>query len=212
MRIYKILIASLFPMVLSVAHAQETMPRDLSVEQSNAWSLNVSRRGSLRVSLNTDRADATYAIGETARLFIHSNEDAYVTVFSVGPSGKVHQLFPNAYQRDSRVRAHQPVEIAPGIAGARIAVSGPVGNEVIKVVASSRPLTLFAGSHGREFFPTIDRGVPELAVGTGAIAIRPGRPARQVTTPASIPVMMPVTGGYVVFPAQPIYPLPMLVQ
>jgi Domain of unknown function (DUF4384) len=290
MRIYKILIASLFPMVLGVAHAQEVMPRDLSVEQSNAWSLNVSRPGSVRISLNADRADATYAIGETARLFIRANEDAYVNVFAIGPSGKVHQLFPNAYQRDSRVRANHPVEIAPSVSGARITVRGPVGNEVVKVVASNKPLVGFAGNQGREFFPTIDGGVPELArnlevvgtgqsaaetsvvtqnyairtvpyrsasfgqyspavgtnvlapaqapsytwnagnagwngtgatapayfgaghTGAGVIVIMPGRPAHRVATPTSISVMRPETGGYVAFPAQPIYPLPMLVQ
>ena len=165
MHIYKILMVGLVPLVLGAAHAQDAMPRDLSVEQSNAWSVGVSRPGSLRVSLHTDRADATYAIGETARVFIRSNEDAYVNVFSIGPSGQVNQLFPNPYYRDNRVSAHQPVELAPNASGARIAVSGPIGSEVIKVVASNRPLAVIADNQflGRDFFRAVDGGVQTLA-------------------------------------------------
>src|SRR4051794_5222257 len=113
MRIFKVLVLGLLPFCLGAANAQEAMPRDLSVQQSTAWSAGTPRPGTLRVSLNTDRPDATYAIGEAARLFIRSNEDAFVNVFSIGPSGQVNQLFPNAYQRDSRVGANQVVEIAP---------------------------------------------------------------------------------------------------
>ena len=165
MRIRTVLMLGLFPLFLSSAGAQDVIPRDLSVEQSSAWSSGVPRPGSLRVSVNADRADATYAIGETARLFIRSNEDAYVNVFSIGPTGQVHQLFPNAYQRDSRVQANQNVEIAPSVSGARIAVSGPAGTEVIKVVASNRPLTVIAESQlkGREFFRSVEGGAQTLA-------------------------------------------------
>jgi hypothetical protein len=144
--------------------AQDAAPRDLSLSQSTAWAAGASNPGSLKVSINADRADATYAIGETARLYINANEDAYVTVLSVGPTGQVHMLFPNAYQRDNHVSANRSVEIAGGVSGAHIAVSGPAGTELIKVVASSKPLTVVAENQlrGNDTFRSLEGGVDTL--------------------------------------------------
>ena len=77
--------------------------RDLTVEQATAAAAGVQRPGSLRVAVTTDRADATYATGETVRLFLNVNEDAFVTVLNIGASGKVTQLFPNRAQPDGKV-------------------------------------------------------------------------------------------------------------
>ena len=75
---------------------------------------------------------------------MRANKDAYLTVINVGPTGNTTMLFPNAFQTDARVRGGQTVEIpAPG-SGAQIRVSGPVGRELIKVIASTSPSPLFA--------------------------------------------------------------------
>ncbi len=132
----KLLVLGLLPLLLAPAAAQEAGSGDISVAPVGLH----AHPGSLRVSIGTDRADATYAIGETARLFVTANEDAYVTVFGIGPTGGVHQLFPNAYQTDNHVSAHQTVEIAGGASGGRIAVFGPAGAELVEVIASSKPL------------------------------------------------------------------------
>jgi hypothetical protein len=91
-----------------------------------------------------DRSDLTYAQGEAVHIFVQTSEDAYVTVFNVGPSGQAIQLFPNAFQTNNFVRANVPVEIPS--ANARIAVNGPFGAELVKIVASDKPLTIVAES------------------------------------------------------------------
>ena len=123
--------------------------RDLTVEQTAIYTVQATApaaaapAGALSVVAWVDHADNTYAVGEAVRLFVRSNKDAYVTVLNVGPSGNTTMLFPNAAQRDARVRARQVVEIpAPG-AGASIRVGGPVGRELIKVIASTSPVPLF---------------------------------------------------------------------
>jgi uncharacterized protein DUF4384 len=166
---FGLLLLAVLPAIVSHAVAQDVqaqdVPRDLSIEQAGVYSAGAARKGPFKVSIGADRADGTYAIGETARLFISSNEDAYVTVFSVGPTGRVHQLFPNSFQTDNRVNTGRPVEIAGGGSGAHIAISGPVGAELIKVVASNKPIIVIPEAllQGREAFRTVEGGADTLA-------------------------------------------------
>ena len=123
--------------------------RDLTVEQTAIYTVQATTpaaaapAGALGVVAWVDHADNTYAVGEAVRLFVRSNKDAYVTVLNVGPSGNTTMLFPNAAQRDARVRANQVVEIPAQGSGASIRVGGPVGRELIKVIASTSPVPLF---------------------------------------------------------------------
>ena len=123
--------------------------RDLTVEQTAIYTVQASApaaaapAGALSVVAWVDHADNTYAMGEAVRLFVRANKDAYVTVLNVGPSGNTTMLFPNAAQRDARVRARQVVEIPASGSGASIRVGGPVGRELIKVIASTSPVPLF---------------------------------------------------------------------
>jgi hypothetical protein len=175
MRFSNLLALALLPILAAPSGAQDR-PRDLSVEQAAAYGAGTPRPGSLRVSIAADRPDAIYAIGETAHLSIGSNEDAYVTVFSVGPTGQVHQLFPNSYQTDNRVYPGRPVEIAGGNSGARIAIAGPVGAELIKLVASNRPLIVIPENllQGREIFRSVEGGVPTLVRNLEVVGNDPG--------------------------------------
>ena len=124
--------------------------RDLTVEQTAVFSVQapvvpVAAGGQqLQVVAWVDHADNTYAIGEAVRLFVKANKDAYLTVVNVGPTGNTTILFPNSFQREARVRGGQTVEIpAPG-SGAQFRVGGPVGQELIKVIATTSPTPLFA--------------------------------------------------------------------
>jgi hypothetical protein len=112
------------------------------------------------VSLAADRPDATYAIGETVKFTVSASEDAYVTVLDVGPTGQVVQLFPNQYQTDNHVFANRPVEIGGGNSGAKVKVAGPVGTELIKIIASSKPMTVVSEAQlqGHGLFRSIDGG------------------------------------------------------
>ena len=114
--------------LLSAAAAAQGVPlRNLTVEQAATAQLAAPRPGSLAATITADRADATYAVGETVHLTLTVNEDAFVTVLDIGPTGQVTQLFPNKYQTDNHVVAGRPVEIAAPGTGARIVV-GHDGN------------------------------------------------------------------------------------
>ena len=97
----------------------------------------------LEVLAWVDRPDSAYARGERVRMFVRTNRDAYVTILNVDPAGETTVLFPNRYQSDNRVRAARAVEIpAPG-SGSQVVVRGPVGTELLKVIASTEPVPLF---------------------------------------------------------------------
>lgn len=142
MRISKYILIGVLSLSAGPVLADEAHLRDLTVEQSTAAQAGTPRPGSLQISVSADRTDATYAIGETVRLTLTSNEDAYVTVLDVGPTGQVTQLFPNQFQTDNHLFANRPIEIAGGTTGVRITAAGPAGAELIKVIASSQPVTV----------------------------------------------------------------------
>lgn len=142
-----------------LARAQEE--RDLSEDQTRAWLAGKPKPGSLSIMTLLDRADATYALGETLRLAVKSNEDAYVTVFNIGASGKVTQLFPNGYQTNNKIKAGETLEVPSKSSDSRIKVTGPVGIELIKVVATSKPVTVIPDGHfqsGGGLFKTLTDG------------------------------------------------------
>jgi hypothetical protein len=145
--------------------AEDWILRDLSAEQATAFQAGTTAPGSLRVSTWVDRHDLTYARGDAVRIFVRTSEDAYVTVVNVGPSGKVTQLFPNAFQQSNRVAANRTLEVPSANGGSRINVSGPVGAELIKVFVSSEPIKIIpesqlVGSGGA--FRSLAGGVSDL--------------------------------------------------
>ena len=144
--------------------AEDSILRDLSVEQATAFQAGTPAPGSLRVSTWVDRHDLTYARGDAVRIFVKTNEDAYVTIVNVGPSGKVTQLFPNAFQQSNRVAANRALEVPSANGGSRINVSGPVGAELIKVFVSNEPIKIIPESQlvGSGAFRALAGGVSDL--------------------------------------------------
>jgi hypothetical protein len=183
MRFSKFLLASALALMTASALAQTPALRDLSIEQNTAAQVSPARPSSIQVSVAADRADATYAIGENVRLTISVNEDANVIVYSVGPTGNVLQLFPNQYQPDNRVAAGRPVEIVGGNTGARLTASGTPGTELIKVVASSRPVTVVAEGQlqARGPFRSVEGGASALTRDLQIVANQPTQPDLKVS-------------------------------
>jgi outer membrane protein OmpA-like peptidoglycan-associated protein len=136
-----------------------------AVEAQNERTLTEAPAQTGPVSITFDRAEAKYAIGEVVGLFIQSTENSYVTVLNVSPNGAVVKLFPNKYQTDALVGAGKRVQVPDPASGARLQVSGPVGQEQIKVFYSSKPLTIFAdlGSSGGGMFRSIDGGMDAVS-------------------------------------------------
>ena len=135
----------------AAAGQHESFTRSLTVEQTAIYDagfgshLDTTTPGddALRVVAWVDRADYAYAIGEPVRIYVETNKDAYVTVLNIDPNGRTIQLFPNPYQQDNFVRANQTVEVPDPTSRSRIVVTGNVGDELLKVVASKNPVSLF---------------------------------------------------------------------
>jgi len=134
-----ILTTALALVLASPAGADTNAPPDPSVE-ATAPQGSPSQTGALTAEAWFDRANATYALGEAVKLFVRTNEDAYVTALSIGPTGNVTQIFPNPFHPNNLVQAHHPIAI-PGH-GAHAVVTGALGAEVIKIITTSRPIQL----------------------------------------------------------------------
>ena len=140
--------ASIVMLSGGIAGAQEAgqspLSRTLSVEQTAVYDVKPARRqGGLNVVTWVDRSDYTYAEGEEVKLFVKTSEDAYVTVLNVDPAGQTTILFPNEYQPDNLVRANRVLEVPDPASLSRIVVTGTMGTELIKVIASSEPIEPF---------------------------------------------------------------------
>lgn len=151
--------------ILAAATFLSLFPMAPAVEAQNERTLTEAPAQTGPVSITFDRAEAKYAIGEVVGLFIQSTENAYVTVLNVSPNGSVVKLFPNKYQTDALVAAGKRVQVPDPASGARLQVSGPVGQEQIKIFYSSKPLTIFAdlGGSGSGMFRSIDGGMDAVS-------------------------------------------------
>ena len=144
--------------------------RDLTVEQAAVHAVEAPAPAAggaagLGVVAWVDHADSTYAVGEQVRLFVKPSRDSWITVLNVGASGRTTMLFPNEHQRDNKVSGGRTVEIPSPGSGAVIKVAGPVGRELIKVVASTSPTPLFPAVKTTRAgpFSTLDAGARSVA-------------------------------------------------
>ena len=128
--------------------AERPLSRSLTVEQIAVYDVRPAARpaaagdAGLEVLAWVDRPDYTYASGEEVQVFVETNKDAYVTVLNVDPAGTTTVLFPNRYQSDNFVTAGRTLRL-PDRDEFRIVVSGSVGAELLKVIASTEPVPLF---------------------------------------------------------------------
>ncbi|MFL5016002.1 MAG: DUF4384 domain-containing protein [Rhizobium sp.] len=177
-----------------------------AVEAQNERTLTEAPAQTGPVSITFDRAEAKYAVGEVVGLFIQSTENAYVTVLNVSPNGSVVKLFPNKYQTDALVGAGKRVQVPDPASGARLQVSGPVGQEQIKVFYSSKPLTIFAdlGGSGAGMFRSIDGGMDTVSRSleeARSLGTKISSKTLTLTTVDSLPAVPPVAAAPAAKPA-----------
>ena len=158
------------------------------------------------VSITFDRAEAKYAIGEVVGLFIQSTENSYVTVLNVSPNGSVVKLFPHKYQTDALVGPGKRVQVPDPASGARLQVSGPVGQEQIKVFYSSKPLNIFAdlGGSGSGMFRSVDGGMDAVSRSleeARSLGTKISSKTLMLTTVDSLPAAPPVAAAPAAKPA-----------
>ncbi|PYE55805.1 PEGA domain-containing protein [Deinococcus yavapaiensis] len=129
---------------------------------------------SVRVWTDKDpsgQSTPNYAIGERIRLFVTTNQDAYVYLFNVGVNGEIDQILPNRYSGDNNlVRAGETRQF-PRANNPQYSldVAGPAGVNRVLALASRTPLNLdqisqFRAEQTNQGFATVTvRGSENLA-------------------------------------------------
>ncbi len=131
-----LLLAGSLAVTTVTGYAEEFKIKDLEVVQRPIANLKPPRPSSLDLSAWVDHADNTYAIGEKVVLSVTSKRDAYLTIVDVGTSGRTLVIFPNRFQTDNHIRAGETIQIPDPRADFDFEVNGPVGAELIKVIAT----------------------------------------------------------------------------
>ncbi len=129
--------------VAGTALAQDTYIKDLDIRQKPMVHIKPAKTTNLSVVATLDRASRTYKTGENVMVRVKANEDCYVWVFDTGTSGKVHQIYPNKFDKKNFLSAGKTLSIPGKDSKYRLAVSPPSGAELITVIASkeNKPLT-----------------------------------------------------------------------
>ena len=100
----------------------------------------------LAVEVWIDRPSGVYGQGEPVGIYVRPSEAAHVTVFNTNASGATTVVFPNQYQTQNRVAANQVLQVpGPGMQY-QLLVGPPFGANLIKVLATKRPVSLLAAA------------------------------------------------------------------
>ncbi len=89
-----------------------------------------------------DRRD--YRVGEQARFSFSSDQDCYLIMLNLDSRGNMRILFPNQYFQDNFIKAGRTIKIPDEKMGKEFELEfgEPVGAEVVKVIATEKPLKL----------------------------------------------------------------------
>jgi hypothetical protein len=92
-----------------------------------------------RVSVWTDHGDDPYPTGRSARVYVRSDRDAYVTIFRIDTDGRVRILFPRDPWEDNFVRGGREFEIQATRSGDAFDIDDYPGVGYVFAVASPDP-------------------------------------------------------------------------
>jgi len=92
----------------------------------------------VRASVNHETRD--YRQGDVLTVNVQSEVEAYVYVLYEQADGKIFQIFPNNIQPENKIAANKSVEIGAGDDLFRWVVGAPFGKEIVKVIASKKPI------------------------------------------------------------------------
>ncbi len=95
---------------------------------------------SFMVRVELDRKSCAYRKGDSVKIRVASEQDAYLYVFYQPAEGKTYQIFPNRHQPNNFVKARQAVQIPAERDLFQWVVVPPFGKENIKVVATRKKI------------------------------------------------------------------------
>lgn len=139
--------------------------RDIITSEQQSIANTPMPPSSIAVSAWFDRQNGRYAIGDSVQLWLQVNQPAYLTVLNVGTTGRVTQVFPNAFVQNNFVQANQTLQIPGTNAPYRLSFEGPPGTELIKVIASSQPVKIIppGGSTQAGVFTVLDASPDQVS-------------------------------------------------
>jgi hypothetical protein len=120
------------------AEAPAQAPPGGGQPQINQQIVNQSPEFLVRVWV--DKKYRIYAEGDTLTLKVRCEQDAYLYILYQQADGKIFQIFPNKGQPDNMIKAMQDVQVPELDDGFRWVVRAPLGEEVVKVIASKKPI------------------------------------------------------------------------
>ena len=95
-----------------------------------------------KIDLWLNKEKPIYAIGEEFRVYFKVNQDSYLTLFSLGTSGRIRILFPNYFQKNNHVSAGKIYSIPSKDASYIYQIQGPMGKEFLKAIATKNKLDI----------------------------------------------------------------------
>jgi hypothetical protein len=82
-----------------------------------------------------------YRIGDPATINVQTNKDCFVTLLNVRSNGEIWELFPNNYNQNNFIKANVRCTIPSNNDNFRMAIIEPPGQDYIKAIATSIPIT-----------------------------------------------------------------------
>lgn len=108
----------------------------------------------LTIEIGVDKT--RYSPGERLKLYFNLSRDAYVYIYDIDTEGEVRLIFPNAFVRDSFVKAGKYTLPDKRYS---FVVSGPEGVEFIQAIATTAPVSILSlapqASFEKEIFPLL---------------------------------------------------------
>jgi hypothetical protein len=101
-----------------------------------------------------------YRIGDRIVVYFKPGRDCYLTLFNIGTSGKLTILFPNYLFQNNFTRANRIYAIPGDEYPFEYKLSGPLGVEKIKAIATTSRLNLLDFEFSKEeFFHSVESGI-----------------------------------------------------
>ena len=120
-----------------------------------------NNKSGFKINIWTVRNTDKYRIGEDVVYLIRTNRDSYVTLFNIGSSGNIYQIYPNQYQKVSFCRAGETVRIPASNADFAFQLQGPTGFETVKAFATLKDVPLLSPNLSQKVGPIHQATVPE---------------------------------------------------
>lgn len=116
---------------------QDEMNEDFSSPPERIIDVSPASSQAIRIKITPDRS--VVRPGEEISMSVETDVDCFLTLLSVGSSGKVIRLWPNPYSSpDNRVRAHSPIRIPDPDGDFKIRVDGSQPVERIIAYATTQ--------------------------------------------------------------------------